>query len=172
MNNLILKLTSVLILAAVLSCHKQRSPEPQDRGTDTTGIIGRWTWVRSNFLFNVLTPRSGVRKQLDFTATGAVYIKHNDFTGQFPGPYVAVPPLAHLVLLDGDVTDTLPYRFRDVPTGCPVPPDNQKASLTALVIRNGINQFRISNDTLYLITLPCLVQPDSVIYVRVKGGTL
>ena len=170
MNNVILKLSSVLILTAVLSCHKEVSRGPQDQRADTTRIVGRWTWVRSNFLFNVLTPSSGVRKQLDFTATGAVYIKHNDSTGGFPGPYIAVPPLSRLVLLGGEVTDTLPYHFGAEPVGCPG--TDQNARFTALVIKNGINQWKISNDTLYLVTLPCLVQPDSVIYVRAKAGNL
>jgi len=73
-------------------------------------------------------------------------------------------------LLGADVTDTLSYRFGAEPVGCPG--TDQDASFTALVINNGINQWKISNDTLYLVTLPCLVQPDSVIYVRAKAGNL
>jgi len=168
MNKIILRVSSVFIFVAALSCKKQAGGSGTSQA-DTTGIVGEWTWIRSNFLFNVLTPRSGAHRALTFTATGAVYIKHNDSTGQYPGPYIAVPPLSRLALLSGDATDTLSYHFGAEPVGCPVAED-LNASFTALVIGNGINQFRISHDTLYLVTPPCLAQPDSVTYVRSNGS--
>jgi len=168
MNNVITNVFLVFLLVAAISCGKQeagvRAPQ-----TDTTNIVGKWTWVRSNFLFNLLAPRSGVHKELDFTTTGAVYIKHNDSTGQDSGPYIAVPPLSRLTLLSNDVTDTVSYHFSAEPVGCPVRED-QKATFAALIIDKVSSQFRISNDTLYLVTPPCLVQPDSVIYVKTKAG--
>ena len=105
---------------------------------------------------------------MEFTNTGVVYIKHNDSTGQYPTPYIPVPPVLHLSLLPADVTDTLPYHFGNEYVGCPGTDPN--ATFMALDVMKDINQFKISNDTLYLVTPPCLIQPDSVIYVRVNGG--
>lgn len=173
MNNAVVKAFAVLVLVAAVSCkkHGTGSRGLQANKADTTGIVGQWAWVRSNFLFNVLTPQlSDAHKELNFTSTGVVYIRHNDSTGQYPSPYIAVPPMSHLSLLSGDVTDTVPYHFGDEPVGCPGPAEDLNATFMALVIKDWINQFKISNDTLYLVTPPCLIQPDSVVYVRVKGG--
>ena len=174
MNNAIAKVFAALILVAAVSCkkHGTGSQGPQGLQVDTTRIIGRWAWVRSNFLFHILTPQlSGAHKELDFTTTGVVYIKHNDSTGQIPSPYVAVPLISSLSLLPGDVTETVPYHFGNSPLGCPAgPPEDANATFFALYIGEWINQVKLSNDTLYLVTPPCLIQPDSVIYVRVNGG--
>jgi len=129
MNNVITNVFLVFLLVAAISCGKQEAGVRAPK-TDTTNIVGKWTWVRS---------------------------------------YIAVPPLSRLTLLSNDVTDTVSYHFSAEPVGCPVRED-QKATFAALIIDKVSSQFRISNDTLYLVTPPCLAQPDSVIYVKTKAG--
>ena len=165
------KLVLAFMLVAAISCKKEAKNSQVVPQADTAGIVGQWTWVSSNFLFNYLTPQSGVHKKLTFTATGVLYITHNDSTDYNPGPYVAVPPVSPLVLFPGDVTDTLAYHFGAEPVGCP-PQDDMNAGSTfmALVIGGEVNQFKISNDTLYLVRPPCLAQPDSVVYVRTNSA--
>ena len=172
MSNLILKISLISVLVTALSCKKEgktaSSSEKKLSAADTTGILGQWTWVKSNFLFQYETPASGVQKKLTFTSAGIVYITHNDSSGLFPGAYVGVPPVAPPVLLSRAITDTLSYRFGAEPVGYPDLEDIN-ASFMALVIGDDINQYQISNDTLYLVAPPCLAQPDSVIYVRTSG---
>ncbi len=133
------------------SCYKSGS------SVDNSGIVGHWVWVSSNMGGSVITAANGVQRSLLFEDNGALFVTHNDSTGDVPSLLLYSP----LVLLAQPIVDTTTFQLTTLNAGCV----SQK--FPALLTSGKVQyySYTISNDTLLVSPPPCLA-PNTSVYIR------
>jgi hypothetical protein len=141
----------LLMILSVQGCYKSGS------AIDNSGIVGHWVWVSSNMGGSIITPANGVQRSLLFEDNGALFITHNDSTGDVPSLLLYSP----LVLNAQPIVDTTTYQLTTLNAGC------VSLKFPALLTSGKVQyySYTISNDSLVVSPPPCLI-PNTSIYIR------
>jgi len=141
----------LLMIFSLESCYKSGS------AVENSGIIGHWVWVSSTTGGSIVTPANGVQRSLLFEDNGALFVTHNDSTGDIPSLLIYNP----LVLLAQPIVDTTTYQLTTLNAGC------VSLKFPALLTSGKVQyySYTISNDTLLVTPPPCLA-PNTSIYIK------